>query len=981
MFAVRSRSPAGRRTRGVHRVRPVHRTRRVHRTTRTRPGATIAVLLALIGLAATAGAAQAQPFGIAHFAMQTLGSGEGGGSFTQAGGHPFALTASVEFASEPAGAYRAPTAEARDVTIELPPGLLAASQAVASCGQTERVCPVDSQVGYFALRAGSLALLAPIVNMQPSGSEPAELGLQTPLGLIPLQGRLVRTPAGYSLAVGASGLLSLGVVAIEITLWGVPAEKAHDAQRGRSCIGSEAELEASCSGGGLSDGEEARPFLTMPSDCAAPAPAAIAWADSWQQPGEYAMAESSLAPLDSCDRLPFSPSLSLRPDDVLAEQPVGVDVGVGVPSSEAPAGVSTPPLRSATVVLPQGMSINPAAGAGAAACPAGGAEGIDLPSGTGPEGRPLSPVQVGEGEERGPDEEAVLAPGHCPDASTIGLAEAQSPLLAGEIAGRVYLAEPLCGAAAGQAPCGEGDAATGRLLRFYVELGGRGERRPRGLVIKLAGAIRLDPANGQLTVVLSEAPQLPLSQLDLKLWGGARALLVNPSACGPATTSSELQPWGSPYAPAAAPSSYYDVAGCAQPQPFQPSLTAGSDNIAAGRFTPFLLDLAQGPGQQQLAGLRFQAPQGLVAMLAGVTPCPEAAAAAGACPRSARVGSSAVALGSGAEPLRLGGEVYLTGPYRGAPFGLAIVTPALVGPLDLGQATIRARVDVDPSSGALTVTSDPLPQSLLGVPLHLRELKLELDRPGFIANPTSCARQQVLASAVGAGGARSELSNPFGLADCRALGFAPKLSASTSAAASLGGGASLDLRLSQDAGPDSGQANLARLRVALPRALPTRLTALQSACRAAVFAADAAACPPASLIGVARASTPLIAGRLAGPVYLVAHGRGRLPAPTVVLEGQGMRLDLAGSTAIERSGRTAIEFASLPDLPLRAVELYLPRGAHSALGASGSLCAAASAAHALPLPLELAAHNGLVVHRTATIAVRGCPQGPRHKKR
>lgn len=927
-----------------------------------------------------ASAAEAQPLGLAGFSIQASRGGESQGAFTQAGGHPFALTTSVEFESRPIGGFRAPTADPRDVTIALPPGLLADPEAVASCLQVGGECPTDAQVGYFALRAGSLALSAPIFNMAPSGGGPAELGLDTPLGLIPLQGRLVRTPAGYSLAVVASGLAALGVVGIEITLWGVPAEKAHDGQRGRSCIGDEVTFEANCSGGGLSDGEEARAFLTMPSDCSTQPPRAIAWADSWQRAGQYVMAEASLDQIDSCDRLPFWPQLAVRPDELAPEAPVGVDMSVSVAASEAPSGVSTPPLRSATITLPQGMSINPAAGAGATACADAGDEGIGMPSGATPDGRALSPGEVGEGEEVGPGGEALLAPGHCPEASTVGVAEAQSPLVAGAISGRVYLAEPLCGAA-GQAPCGEEDAADGRLFRFYVELGGRGESRPRGLVLKLAGAIRVNPANGQLTVELADAPQLPLSALELRLFGGPRALLVNPSTCGPASTSSDLQPWGTPYAPDASPGSYYDVTGCSPSPRFQPGLIAGSYDIAAGSFTPFLFDLRREAGEQELSALRFQAPPGLVAVLTGVAECQEQAVAQGACPQSARIGSSAVALGSGAEPLWLNGSVYLTGPYRGAPFGLAIVTDALIGPIDLGPVVIRTRLDVDPTSGALTVTSDPLPRMLVGVPLRLRELRLDIDRRGFIANPTDCRRQQVSATAAANAGALAVVSAPFGLAGCRSLRFAPTVSASTSAATSIHSGASLDLRLGQVAGPGSGQANLQRLRVVLPRVLSTRLTALQSACRAVVFAADPAACPAASLIGVARASTPLLSTALQGPVYLIARGRDQLPAPVVVLQGQGVRLDLDASTSIGRRGRIAITFSSLPDLPLRGVELYLPRGAHSALSAAGNLCAAATSAHTLPLPLELAAHNGLVIHRNATIAVRGCPRASRHKQR
>jgi hypothetical protein len=345
----------------------------------------------------------------------------------------------------------------------------------------------------------------------------------------------------------------------------------------------------------------------------------------------------------------------------------------------------------------------------------------------------------------------------------------------------------------------------------------------------------------------------------------------------------------------------------------------------------------------------------------------------GECQAAARIGSSDVAVGGGWQPLWLAGDVYLTGPYEGAPFGLAIVTRAAAGPLDLGQIVIRARLDVDPQTGALTITSDPLPQIVLGVPLRLRALRLDIDRPGFIVNPTDCREQQVLASVASAQGTLAALSNPFGLADCRALRFAPRFAASTSARPSIRNGASLDIRLSQVAGPGSGHANLAKLRIALPRSLPTRLTTLQSACPARVFADDAAACPAASVVGAARASTPLLAGRLSGPVYLVAHGRSAFPAPTVVLEGDGLRLELTGRTAIERNGATSIAFDALPDMPLRGIELYLPRGPHSALAATGALCPGP-----LRLPVELAGQNGIVLHRTANVAVRGCTSASGH---
>ncbi|HEV3093942.1 MAG TPA: hypothetical protein VGY30_05445 [Solirubrobacteraceae bacterium] len=958
--------------------------------------ATVALALAGLGEASGAASAAGGPLGFAQFEAQTTQGGAPPGYesepyfFDQAGGHPFALTSTVRFTSETLAGVEGevPAADARDVIIDLPPGLIANPQAVPRCTTPARQrCPPSTQLGSFLLRARfggrPISLLGPLINLAPGPDETARLGLETPLGRFLLRGRLIYGPQGYGLAVVAHGLPTFGLLEMQVTLWGVPAAPVHDAERGLTCVRlQEGASWTSCMAGDLPSSIEETPFLTLPSQCSSEGPKLTAWVDSWEQPGSYAQASTTLVPMSGCDRLPFGAEVSLRPDSRLAEAPVALDVEVGAERSEAAVGVAAAPLRSASITLPPGLTIDPSAAAGARACPPSGPEGIGIPTGLGAEGQPLAPGQQGEGEAPGPGGESQLAPGHCPEASTIGTAEALSPLLARPLQGRVYLGAPGCGGA-GQAPCTDADAADGNLLRVYVELGGRGSEPGgrlgeggEGVILKLEGRLRASPATGQLTLELTDAPQLPLDRLAIKLFGGSAALLDNPTSCTGASASAELEPWSAPYFPDVAVSAPYPTSGCVDPAPFAPRMTAGSMNIEAGAFTPFIVGVTRAAREQDVSQLQLRAPPGIAAMISSVTPCPEPAAGRGECQTTARIGSSEVAVGGGWQPLWLAGDVYLAGPYEGAPFGLAIVTRAAAGPLDLGQVVIRARLDVDPQTGALTISSDPLPQIVLGVPLRLRALRLDIDRLGFIVNPTDCRERQVLASVASAQGTVAALSNPFGLADCRVLRFAPRLAASTSARQSILGGASLDIHLSQAAGPGSGQANLARLRIALPRSLSTRLTALQAACPATIFAANAAACPAASVVGVARASTPLLSGPLSGPVYLVAHGRSAFPAPTVVLEGNGLRLELTGRTAIERDGATAIAFDALPDMPLRGVELQLPRGPHSALAATGQLCAGS-----LRMPVELAAQNGILLHRTARIAVRGCPPPPRHSTR
>lgn len=748
------------------------------------------------------------------------------------------------------------------------------------------------------------------------------------------------------------------------------------------------------------------PFLTMPSDCSAGGQTGAAWADSWGEAGAV-YAQTELPAVSGCERLPFAPGIEVRPDTLLADEPTGLSVTIGAPPSEGTQGLGTPPLRTARITLPQGLSISPATADGLQSCEAHGPNGIDIPTGVNESGMPLTPWESGEGEEPDSEEEPQLAPGHCPQASTVGSAEALSPLLARPIHGRVYLAAPDCGAA-DQAPCTERDALDGGLYRLYIELGG--EPGGEGIDIKLEAKVQASPATGQLTLTLPESPQLSLSRLSIELTAGARALLDNPTACGDARTTSDLEAWSAPgRTPApesllvpgtadADPSSFYEVSGCTRGAAFQPGFLAGMLRTEAGSSSSFAATITRGDREPYLSQVQVSAPPGLSAMLSSVPACAQALASIGKCPEASLIGSTTIASGAGSHPFEMPGRIYLTTGYDGAPFGLSIVTEARAGPLNLGVVAIRARVDVDPRTAAITITTDPLPQILLGVPLRLQKIALDIDRPGFMLNPTNCDSLRVTATIVGTLARSAEASSPFASGGCRGLAFDPKLVASTMGHTSYANGASLDVKLSFPAAMQRGTANLARIKLALPKQLPSRLTTLQSSCPRSTFESDPGGCPRASVVGIARARTPTLTGELAGPVYFVSHGHNAFPAPVVVLQGDGVALELLGSTEIEKTGRASITFASLPDIPVESLELYLPQGAHSVLGANTNLCALTSTVTSrhsvtervdgrtvsrvvevrkrvranLSMPTELVAQNGAVVHQSTKIAVSGC---------
>jgi hypothetical protein len=971
--------------------------------------------------------AQAKPFAITGFSMRTTratpvpyGPGLPGYgfvnepySFVQAGGHPNSLTSTIEFSTEKTGEGQStPTSDPKDLVIDLPPGFSANPLAVTRCPRTLALaggaCPVDSQVGVFVLRdSGNQALLGPIVDLTPESGQAAELGLVTPFKVtFPLTGRMVRTSAGYGLALSANGLPSLGITGMETTLWGVPAEAVHDPMRGLTCSATTVQEQWTCEGRGAKSGEASVPFLTMSSDCAAGPQNARVWADSWEQPGSYAQAQSSFPNATACDRLPFAPEIEVRPDTLLADAPVGLTVNVAAPQSEDAQSVATPALRAARMTFGQGLSISAGVADGLQACERSGVKGIDIPTGLNSAGAPLAPDEAGEGEALGPRGEARLAPGHCPPASTVGSAEAITPLLANPIKGRVYLATPGCGGT-DQVPCTEAEAVNGNLYRMYVELGG--EPGEEGIDIKVEAKVQANPTTGQLTLTLVESPQLPISKLSIKLNGGPRALLDNPASCGPSRTTSDLQAWSTPGrtpapeslfvsgTPDATPSSFYEVTGCLG-TPFHPGFLAGTLTSQAGMFSAFTFTVTRSDREPYLSQLQLQAPTGLSAMLSSVPLCGEAPANAGLCPETSLIGSTLISSGAGSQPLGLPGRVYLTTGYDGAPFGLSIVTDAVAGPLNLGLVVIRARVDIDPQTAAIEITSDPLPQIVLGVPLRLQKVALDIDRPGFMFNPTNCNPLRIAATVAGTQSASAEASNPFAAADCKGLDFKPKFTASTNGRTSYRNGASLNLELAFPSTTQGTEANLAQIKVALPKQLPSRLTTLQAACPKTIFEADPAACPKTSVVGVARARTPVLDGELTGPVYFVSHGHNAFPSPVVVLQGDGVNIVLLGSTTIEKSGLARIEFDALPDMPIKSLELSLPQGPHSVLGANTSLCTLTrtvtvkrnmlerlhghSVHHAIEahkrvpasllMPTELIAQNGAVIHQSTKIKVNGC---------
>jgi hypothetical protein len=613
-------------------------------------------------------------------------------------------------------------------------------------------------------------------------------------------------------------------------------------------------------------------------------------------------------------------------------------------------------LKNTTVTLPEGVAINPGQATGLAACQAS-EENID--PGT----------EVGESE-------AMDGPPSCPEASKVGTDEISTPLLRDRLKGNVYVLQ-----------------SNPPNLKLLVAASGD------GVNLKLVGNVHLDEATGRLTTTFEKTPDAPLDEFVLSFSGGAQAALVTPPTCGVYASNIDFSPWASPFVEDELMQSSFAISsgpggsGCVNPLPFSPTLTAGSTTDQAGGFTDFSMLLSRGDGQQRVRKLQFKTPAGLLGMISKVQLCQEPQAAQGTCPEASKIGHTIVGAGPGPYPLFIpeAGQppapIYLTGGYEGAPYGLSIVVPIHAGPFTLQTQVVRGRIEVDPHTSQLTITTDPLPTIIDGIPADLRSINAVIDKSGFMFNPTNCNPASFSGSATSTEGVTVPISSPFQVGSCQALQFKPDFKVATTGQTSKKDGASLEAKIVYPMTPlganqASSQANIASVKVDLPKQLPSRLTTLQKACTNAQFEANPAGCPSASLVGHATAVTPVLPVPLTGPAYFVSHGGEAFPSLIVVLQGYGVTVDLVGATFISKAGITSSTFKQVPDVPIYSFDLTLPMGPFSALAANVPVKAKYSlCGQKLVMPTAFTGQNGAVIHQSTPVSVTGCAKAKKTTKK
>jgi hypothetical protein len=865
----------------------------------------------LFALVAIASALAALAIAGPAFASQPIGSFEVSTSTTQAGGHPDLETRlTLQNPGQPEAA--------ENVIVNLPVGLFGNPHAITTCKSADfalAACPISSQAGTITVRANYssdpnyLLGVAPVYDMEPrSDEETARFAFIVPVLNVPISIPVaVRTGGDYGLRMTVSGITqTMPLASADITIWGFPAASENDNSRfPKGTVGTpagcpqQASPECASNSGASphSAGIAVEPLTDNPSTCTQQPLTVTLDVQTYQDPENLSHAEAEYPPTTGCEKQNFNPVFNAVLTTGEADAPSGLDMELKAPLFESKAA-SPSNIRSATLTLPEGLSINPDAADGQSACT---------------------------------DAEANFhseAPANCPDNSKIGNFEIGTPALTGPLTGSLYFGEP----------------KPGDQYRVFMIADGF------GIHAKLLASVHPTADTGQLVITVNDLPQVPFDQFDLHLFSSQRGLVATPIHCSFYGADSVFVPWNSALAAQTSrPNLSVDRGPNGQPcpasiRPFSPRLVAGTLTPIAGAFSDFSLQLDRDDGDQFLGDLNFKMPLGFTGSLRGISYCPESALAHAAaspgraeqaqpsCPGSSQIGTSNVAAGPGTHPFHVEGRIYMAGPLKGAPLSLAVITPALAGPYDYGTQVVRVALHIDPITAQVKAVSDTVPQIIGGVPLRLRSIRVSIDRPNFAINPTNCAPLSVDSQGIGDQGTVTDFSSYFHVVNCQSLPFKPKMTFRV-----LGGNKkthrSANPPLQIDLWTQPGNANIKSLSVTLPKAFAVDQRHLGNLCSKAQLESES--CAGRQVIGNVMTKTPLLDAPLQGAAYAVS-GFGKLPRLAFILDGQVRLVPQAESKSV--GGRLQTTVPTVPDAPIGHFRLDLLGGKKGYLVNTRSLC-------------------------------------------
>ena len=873
-------------------------------------------------------------FGVLAGSFKAKVSDQFGNDDTKAGGHPFSAfeTFGLNIHKTVIRTVE-PTEQVKDVVVKAPRGFVGNAVATPEyCKEVEEVllgtCPAGSAIGGIYIHAPILGsngekdpfpteplngIAYPIYSIEPEFGQPAQFAFaatsNAPYTFIPE----LRPEEGYAISFRTAPIIQIPrLFGNELFLCGFGAKLAPSPE-GAEFKACRKPTEA---------GANPEPLITNPTRCSGSPPATGLQLDSWQHPEDIKTYDFTAPQITGCEEVEFEPEAELVPTNRQADSPTGLGVEITIPSEgiQSNTGVSQANLDTAKITFPEGMTINAAAAEGLSACT-------------------LAQVKL---HSNAADE--------CPSSSRVGQIEIETPLIRETLHGSIYLAA-------------QNDNPFNSTLGLYMVFSSARD----GVTVKVAGKVVPDPATGQLVSTFTENPEWPFSRLALHFNQGPRAPLVNPPKCGTYAIRAEFSPWSAANPANPTPdeivtdNSKYKVTQGPNGAPcpdgnLTPKLKAGLTDPTAGAKSPFVLSLSREDGSQRFTALDIANPKGLTAYLKGIDICPDSALAtvspaegAGSgeiahpsCPANSLVGTAEAGAGSGPDPFYVKtGKVYLAGPYKGAPISLAIITPAVAGPYDLGNVLVRTPLYIDPTSAQVRAVSDPIPTALHGIALDIRDIRVALNRPHFTAAPTNCEASSVDATVTGEAGATAKVSNRFQVGGCENLGFKPKLSFRLFGGTKRGAHPKFRATLT----PRPGDANLAAASVALPHSEFLDQAHIKTVCTRVQFAAGQ--CPAGSIYGEATATTPILDGPVSGPVYLRSSSN-QLPDLVVALKGpdtQPIEIEVAGRIDSINGGIRS-SFEVVPDQPVSSFTLTMRGCKKGLLVNSRDLCATGKAARA-----------------------------------
>jgi hypothetical protein len=877
-------------------------------------------------------------FGVERFSA--VAEAEGGAEETLAGKHPFQLTTTIQFN---AGRYRPGSnrfgssvdqpSQPRNLRFTLPAGFVGNTRSVPQCSlsdfyDTSRAlinrCPDETAVGVAAVtivektNIGFTRLAVPLFNLVPGAGEPARLGL-TAGGATVVIDTEVDPENQYRIVASVRNATQLAqLLSSTVTIWGTPGDPAHNGQRGWLCGYHFQEHDPCPNPSGASEAA----FLRLPVNCVSPG-VTESEVEPWNSPLGAIVTKAGFSTplLQGCDAVPFKPSIDATPTSRRAGASSGFDAELKMPNDGllGKDEIAEGQAKKVEVTLPQGMTINPSQAEGLTAC---------------------SPAQFSAETATSP------AGAGCPEAAKVGSVKVKTPILEEEANGSVYVATPF-------------DNPFHSLVALYIVA----KIPERGIVIKQAGNVELNSQTGQLVSTFDNLPQVPFETFKLHFNEGNRAPLVMPEQCGTYDMVTKFTPWSAedPNNPAPTQvvtktSSFSIDQGCPNGPPgFSPDFVAGTANNSAGRYSPFDIQLTRTDDEQEFSRFSVKLPKGVIGKLAGIPFCSDAAidtarARTGSnggqeelgnpsCPSGSQIGRTLAGAGVGPDLTYVPGKVYMAGPYKGAKLSIVAITPAKVGPFDLGTIVIRQALRIDSTTAEVTSdgsSSDPIPHILQGVVVHARDVRVFIDRDNFVLNPTSCAKMTAVATVTSGSGASASPSSPFQAADCASLGFKPNLSIQL-----LGGTTrTATPRLKAVVTARKGDANIGRAQVTLPPSEFLEQAHIRTVCTRVQFNAgdgNGEKCPKASVYGKAKAISPLLDEPLSGPVFLRSSNH-ELPDMVAALHSSKADINLVGRIDSPKSGGIRSTFEGVPDAPVSKFVLEMQGGKKGLIVNSTNIC-------------------------------------------